>query len=92
MPIILPSKAVVENRREREQHQMAAAQITSYSTTAKLIAPGVVVPGTLSITSTDLFFDADEEHPLYKKQNPKRSSVEHELSNKIPCHFRALIE
>lgn len=44
---------------------------TSYSTFARLIAPGVVVPGTLSITSTDLYFDADEEHPLYKQQDPK---------------------
>ncbi|KAK5972985.1 hypothetical protein GCK32_015445, partial [Trichostrongylus colubriformis] len=54
-----PSKAVV------------VGQLTSYSTTAKLIAPGVVVPGTLSITATDLFFDADEENPLYKNQDPK---------------------
>lgn len=47
------------------------SEVTSYSTPAKLIAPGVVVPGTLSITATDLFFDADEENPLYKKQDPK---------------------
>ncbi|VDO39425.1 unnamed protein product [Haemonchus placei] len=47
------------------------SSVTSYSTPAKLIAPGVVVPGTLSITATDLFFDADEENPLYKKQDPK---------------------
>ncbi|VDK58525.1 unnamed protein product [Cylicostephanus goldi] len=47
------------------------AEVTSYSTPAKLIAPGLVVPGTLSITATDLFFDADEENPLYKKQDPK---------------------
>ncbi|VDK60012.1 unnamed protein product [Cylicostephanus goldi] len=49
------------------------AEVTSYSTPAKLIAPGLVVPGTLSITATDLFFDADEENPLYKKQDPKVS-------------------
>ncbi|XGW18162.1 hypothetical protein V3C99_002630 [Haemonchus contortus] len=48
-----------------------SSEVTSYSTPAKLIAPGVVVPGTLSITATDLFFDADEENPLYKKQDPK---------------------
>uniref|UniRef100_A0A158P712 Putative neurobeachin homolog n=1 Tax=Angiostrongylus cantonensis TaxID=6313 RepID=A0A158P712_ANGCA len=48
-----------------------SSEVTNYTTTAKLIAPGVVVPGTLSITATDLFFDADEEHPLYKKQDPK---------------------
>ncbi|KAK6744681.1 hypothetical protein RB195_011415 [Necator americanus] len=48
-----------------------SSEMTSYSTPAKLIAPGVVVPGTLSITATDMFFDADEENPLYKAQDPK---------------------
>lgn len=33
------------------------------------------MPGTLSVTATDLFFDADEEHPLYKKQDPKVCEV-----------------
>ncbi|CAD6185951.1 unnamed protein product [Caenorhabditis auriculariae] len=46
-----------------------SSQNACFSTLAKLIAPGVVVPGTLSITATDLFFDADEDHPLYKKQS-----------------------
>ncbi|WKX98416.1 hypothetical protein Q1695_013812 [Nippostrongylus brasiliensis] len=53
-----------------------SSEITSYSTAAKLIAPGIVVPGTLSITATDLFFDADEEHALYKKQDPKVSELQ----------------
>ncbi|KAF8356627.1 sel-2 [Pristionchus pacificus] len=44
---------------------------TSYSTPARLCAPGVIVPGTLSITATDLYFDADEEDPLYAEQDPK---------------------
>ena len=44
---------------------------TSYSTPGKLIAPGIVVPGTISITSTDVYFDADEDDPLYKQQDPK---------------------
>ncbi|MCP9257176.1 Neurobeachin [Dirofilaria immitis] len=44
---------------------------TTYGTAAKLIAPGIVVPGTLSITNYELFFDADEDHPLYKEQDPK---------------------
>ncbi|KAK6046799.1 hypothetical protein COOONC_15694 [Cooperia oncophora] len=55
------------------------AEVTSYSTSAKLIAPGIVVPGTLSITATDLFFDADEENPLYKKQDPKKHRETHEI-------------
>ncbi|KAI1725271.1 concanavalin a-like lectin/glucanases superfamily domain-containing protein [Ditylenchus destructor] len=43
----------------------------SYRTKAKLIAQGVVVPGTVSITSTDMYFDADEEDELYKQQDPR---------------------
>ncbi|VDK82211.1 unnamed protein product, partial [Litomosoides sigmodontis] len=48
---------------------------TTYGTTARLIAPGVVIPGTLSITNYELFFDADEDDPLYKEQCPKLSST-----------------
>ncbi|GMR43276.1 hypothetical protein PMAYCL1PPCAC_13471, partial [Pristionchus mayeri] len=44
---------------------------TSYSTSARLCALGVIVPGTLSITATDLYFDADEDDPLYAEQDPK---------------------
>lgn len=44
---------------------------TTYGTSAKLIAPGIVVPGTLSVTNYELFFDADEDDPLYKEQDPK---------------------
>ncbi|KAL3091322.1 hypothetical protein niasHS_007115 [Heterodera schachtii] len=44
--------------------------LTTYSTVGKLITPGLVIPGTISLTETDLFFDADEEHPIYRKQNP----------------------
>ncbi|VDO38190.1 unnamed protein product [Brugia timori] len=46
---------------------------TTYGTAAKLIAPGLVVPGTLSITNYELFFDADEDDPLYKEQDPKKT-------------------
>ncbi|VDK48951.1 unnamed protein product [Anisakis simplex] len=46
---------------------------TSYSTPGRLIAPGVVVPGTLSITNSELYFDADEDHPLYQQQDVKVS-------------------
>ncbi|KAL4003867.1 hypothetical protein ACH3XW_9380 [Acanthocheilonema viteae] len=48
---------------------------TTYGTAAKLIAPGIVIPGTLSITNYELFFDADEDDPLYKEQDPKLSST-----------------
>ncbi|PIC37915.1 hypothetical protein B9Z55_010097 [Caenorhabditis nigoni] len=45
-----------------------SSQSACFSTAAKLIVPGVVVPGTLSVTATDLFFDANESDPNYKKQ------------------------
>lgn len=51
----------------------AVSENSSFSTPAKLIAPGLVVPGVLSVTSTDLYFDADEENPLYKQQDSKVS-------------------
>ncbi|XP_044749150.1 neurobeachin isoform X2 [Coccinella septempunctata] len=37
------------------------------STKAKLIAPGVVAPGIVSITSTELYFEVDEEDENFKK-------------------------
>ena len=43
----------------------------SYSTNAKLIAPGITIPGKFSITLTAVYFDADEDHPSYKKQDPR---------------------
>uniref|UniRef100_A0A183CMQ5 BEACH-type PH domain-containing protein n=1 Tax=Globodera pallida TaxID=36090 RepID=A0A183CMQ5_GLOPA len=45
-------------------------ELTTFSTPGKLIAPGLVIPGTISLTENDLFFDADEEHAIYKQQNP----------------------
>ncbi|XP_030761038.1 neurobeachin isoform X2 [Sitophilus oryzae] len=37
------------------------------STKAKLVAPGVVAPGMLSITSAELYFEVDEEDEEFKK-------------------------
>lgn len=37
------------------------------STAAKLIAPGIVAPGTVSITSTELYFEVDEDDEEFKK-------------------------
>ncbi|EDW72156.2 uncharacterized protein Dwil_GK10290 [Drosophila willistoni] len=37
------------------------------STKARLIAPGLVAPGTVSITSTEMFFEVDEDHPEFQK-------------------------
>ncbi|XP_055586010.1 neurobeachin isoform X10 [Uranotaenia lowii] len=36
------------------------------STKAKLIAPGLVAPGTMSITSTEMYFEVDEDNPEFQ--------------------------
>uniref|UniRef100_A0A8B9HVA1 LPS-responsive vesicle trafficking, beach and anchor containing n=1 Tax=Astyanax mexicanus TaxID=7994 RepID=A0A8B9HVA1_ASTMX len=41
------------------------------STSAQLLAPGVCVRGSLSITSTELYFEVDEEHPSFTQSDPK---------------------
>ncbi|XP_034937724.1 neurobeachin isoform X3 [Chelonus insularis] len=37
------------------------------STKGKIIAPGIVAPGIISITSSELYFEVDEEEPEFKK-------------------------
>lgn len=46
------------------------------STRAMLIAPGLVAPGTISITSTELYFEVDEDDPKFQK-------IDSEVSNSI---------
>uniref|UniRef100_A0A671M5Y6 Lipopolysaccharide-responsive and beige-like anchor protein n=1 Tax=Sinocyclocheilus anshuiensis TaxID=1608454 RepID=A0A671M5Y6_9TELE len=41
------------------------------STSALLVAPAVVVKGTLSITALELYFEVDEEDPSFKNTDPK---------------------
>lgn len=56
------------------------------STSAQLVAPAVVVKGTLSITASDLYFEVDEDEPGFKAIDPKVrdwSSIDH-VSN---CHL-----
>ncbi|XP_032268858.1 lipopolysaccharide-responsive and beige-like anchor protein isoform X3 [Phoca vitulina] len=43
----------------------------SLSTPAQLVAPSVVVKGTLSVTSSELYFEVDEEDSNFKKIDPK---------------------
>uniref|UniRef100_A0A1B0D3F4 BEACH domain-containing protein n=1 Tax=Phlebotomus papatasi TaxID=29031 RepID=A0A1B0D3F4_PHLPP len=40
------------------------------STKAKLIAPGVVAPGTVSITTTEMYFEVDEDSSEFQKIEP----------------------
>ncbi|CAG9133044.1 unnamed protein product [Plutella xylostella] len=46
------------------------------STKAKLVAPGLTAPGTVSLTSTELYFEVDEEDPEYKKIDAEVSGVD----------------
>ncbi|XP_076332480.1 neurobeachin-like isoform X2 [Tachypleus tridentatus] len=41
----------------------------NFSTKCKLIAPGVVAPGMMSITQSELFFEVDEEDPEFQKMD-----------------------
>ncbi|XP_023589324.1 lipopolysaccharide-responsive and beige-like anchor protein isoform X3 [Trichechus manatus latirostris] len=43
----------------------------SLSTPAQLVAPSVVIKGTLSVTSSELYFEVDEEDPNFKNIDPK---------------------
>ncbi|XP_026553920.1 lipopolysaccharide-responsive and beige-like anchor protein isoform X3 [Pseudonaja textilis] len=43
----------------------------SLCTPAQLVAPCVVVKGTLSITSSEVYFEVDEEEPIFKKMDSK---------------------
>ncbi|XP_014483418.1 PREDICTED: neurobeachin-like [Dinoponera quadriceps] len=42
------------------------------STKGKLIAPGIVAPGIISVTSTELYFEVDEDDPEFKKIDCER--------------------
>ena len=43
----------------------------SFSTEADLIAPGLCVRGTFSVTTEELFFEVHENHPSFDKADPK---------------------
>ncbi|XP_064086341.1 neurobeachin-like isoform X2 [Macrobrachium nipponense] len=45
--------------------------MVNMSTRARLIAPGLVVPGTVSITAAELYFEVDEEDPEFRKADPE---------------------
>lgn len=48
--------------------------MVNMSTRAKLVAPGLVVPGTVSITAAELYFEVDEEDPEFRKADPEVST------------------
>lgn len=41
------------------------------STSAQLVAPALVVKGTLSVTASELYFEVDDEEPSFKAVDPK---------------------
>lgn len=52
------------------------------SSPAQLVAPVLVARGTLSITTTEIYFEVDEDDPAFKKVDPKvgnlHARVQHE--------------
>ncbi|XP_028976570.2 neurobeachin a isoform X9 [Esox lucius] len=54
---------------EKEIDNLAGPVVLS--TPAQLVAPVVVARGTLSITTTEIYFEVDEEDPIFKKTDPK---------------------
>lgn len=50
---------------------MLHAGPVNISTKARLVAPGVVAPGTVSITSTELYFEVDEDDTEYRRIDPE---------------------
>ncbi|XP_045504943.1 neurobeachin isoform X4 [Colias croceus] len=55
---------------ERDAEQDLTGPV-NMSTPARLVAGGVVAGGTLSLTSTELYFEVDEDDPDYKKADPE---------------------
>uniref|UniRef100_A0A673T320 Neurobeachin n=1 Tax=Suricata suricatta TaxID=37032 RepID=A0A673T320_SURSU len=58
---------------EKEIDNLAGPVVLS--TPAQLIAPVVVAKGTLSITTTEIYFEVDEDDPAFKKIDTKRISL-----------------
>lgn len=52
-------------------HNYFLAGPVSLSTPAQLIAPSIVMKGTLSVTSFELYFEVDEDDPNFKKIDSK---------------------
>nr|XP_032522853.1 neurobeachin isoform X3 [Danaus plexippus plexippus] len=55
---------------ERDTDQDVSGPV-NISTRARLVAPGLAAPGTVSLTSTEMYFEVDEEDPEYKKIDPE---------------------
>ena len=67
---IVDDTETAEDREWDAENQMPI----NMSTTALLVAPGVTVPGTISITSSEVYFEVDEDSDDFKQVDPKVSS------------------
>ncbi|XP_072945485.1 neurobeachin [Epargyreus clarus] len=55
---------------ERDADQDLAGPV-NISTRARLVAPGLVAAGTLSLTASELYFEVDEDDPDYRNIDPE---------------------
>lgn len=46
------------------------------SSSAQLVAPVLVARGTLSITTSEIYFEVDEDDPAFKRVDPKVSNLQ----------------
>lgn len=53
------------------------------STKAKLVAPGLIAPGIVSITSAELYFEVDEDDEEFKRIDSEVSKVILKQINKL---------
>jgi hypothetical protein len=58
-----------------------------YSTTGQLIAGIAAIPGKISIAANEFYFDADKDHPDYKKLDQE---VNFKFNKKL--HFRRRLQ
>lgn len=53
------------------------------SSPAQLVAPVLVARGTLSITTTEIYFEVDEDDPAFKRVDPKVSNTQESVQPKF---------
>ncbi|MED6286775.1 hypothetical protein CHARACLAT_009560, partial [Characodon lateralis] len=59
---------------EKEMDNVGGPVVLSSS--AQLVAPVLVARGTLSITTSEIYFEVDEDDPAFKKVDPKVSNLQ----------------
>ncbi|XP_056121045.1 lipopolysaccharide-responsive and beige-like anchor protein isoform X2 [Rhinichthys klamathensis goyatoka] len=67
--LLLEDDDTLSSLEEKELENLTGP--VNLSTSAQLVAPAVVVKGTLSITALELYFEVDEEDPSFKDIDPK---------------------